>query len=81
MLLNKFIKNLIRDLLNLIIFSLPYQPIKNISFNPQVSSINVRNTILIINQSWKLINSQTPCFVLISCLEIQDNYILENLIK
>ena len=69
MLLNKFIQNLIRNLLNLIIFPLFYQPIQNISFNPQISSINVGDTIFIINQGRKLIYSKTPGLILVSSLQ------------
>ena len=68
MFLNKFIENLVGDFFNLVIVELFYQPVQDVSLYPEISLVNVRNVVFIVDQGGKDCNTKTGRFLLVTNL-------------
>ena len=75
MFLNKFIENLVGDFFNLVIVELFYQPIQDVSLYPEISLVNVRNVVFVVNQSRQSCNSKAGRLLLISYLSLSTIFI------
>ena len=70
MFLDKFVENLVGDFFNLVIVELFYQPVQDIALYPEVSFVNVRNVVFVVNQSRQSCNSKAGRLLLISNLSL-----------
>ena len=66
--LDKFVEDLVCDLLNLIVVALLDQPVQHVPLYPEVAGVDVGDVVLVVHQPRQLSQTQAAGLGLISCL-------------
>ena len=66
--LDKFVEDLVCNLLYLIVVSLLDQPVQHVPLYPEVAGVDVGDVVLVVHQPRQLSQTQAAGLALISCL-------------